>query len=135
MSAESICLQCGACCAYFRVAFYWGEADPNVEGAVPMELTQKLDPLRMVMKGTHSRPVRCVALDGTVGQGVCCTIYESRPSPCRELQVAWVNGVPSEQCDRARLAWGLKPIEMGELLTAVSPLPSLPTNHPIVAQP
>lgn len=111
MSAETVCLQCGACCAYFRVAFYWAEADPGAGGAVPIAFTEKLDPLRLVMKGTHSRPVRCVALEGTVGDCVRCTIYENRPTACRELQVAWLNGVPSEQCDRARLAWGLPLVE------------------------
>ncbi|MEG6657786.1 YkgJ family cysteine cluster protein, partial [Pseudomonas aeruginosa] len=25
MSTDNPCLTCGACCAHFRVSFYWGE--------------------------------------------------------------------------------------------------------------
>ena len=32
------CLRCGACCAWFRVAFHWTEADTVLGGAVPAAL-------------------------------------------------------------------------------------------------
>ncbi|MCB8942291.1 MAG: YkgJ family cysteine cluster protein [Ardenticatenaceae bacterium] len=107
---EHICLQCGACCAYYRVAFYWAETATGLDDAVPHHLTEKLDPHRLIMQGTRSHPARCLALEGKVGTGVTCTIYANRPSPCRELKVAWEDGTPSEQCDKARRAWGLPPI-------------------------
>lgn len=105
------CLSCGACCAYFRVAFHWLEACAEQGGNVPAELTVKLDPHRLAMRGTEGGPApRCIALRGDVGIAAYCGIYPLRPSPCRELLPAWENGQPSPQCDRARLAHGLAPL-------------------------
>lgn len=104
------CLSCGACCAHFRVAFHWSEADPATGGITPPALTEAFDPHRVVMRGTQSRTPRCVALHGEVGRQVACTIYAQRPSPCHALVAAWENGLPSPQCDRARLAHGLQPL-------------------------
>lgn len=101
------CLSCGACCAHFRVAFHWSEADPTTGGITPAGLTEAFDPHRVVMRGTQSRTPRCVALHGEVGRQVACSIYAQRPSPCHALVAAWENGLPSPQCDRARLAHGL----------------------------
>ena len=101
------CLSCGACCAAFRVAFHWSEADPATGGATPAELTTRLDPHRVAMLGTLVAPIRCTALRGGVGTDAHCAIYAARPSPCRELQPAWHDGTPSPQCDRARALHGL----------------------------
>lgn len=105
------CLDCGACCAFFRVSFYWAEAERFLGGTVPAELTSRLNSHLAVMRGTEARPVRCVALQGRIGESVACSIYEHRPSPCRELMPAWVRGEPSPQCDKARAAHGLPPLE------------------------
>ncbi|MEJ2521524.1 MAG: YkgJ family cysteine cluster protein [Gammaproteobacteria bacterium] len=104
------CLSCGACCAHFRVACYWAESDPFVGGTVPPALTVPLDRHRVAMRGTACAPVRCAALQGTVGESVRCGIYDRRPSPCRELAPAWHDGQPSPRCDRARAAHGLLPL-------------------------
>lgn len=103
------CLRCGACCAWFRVAFHWSEAEPALGGAVPATLAVRVDPHRLAMKGTEGGRSRCVALDGTIGRAAACTIYPQRPSPCRELEPATA-ARPSAQCDRARLAHGLAPL-------------------------
>ncbi len=105
------CLRCGACCAHFRVAFHWSETEPMMGGRTPADLTERLDPHRVAMRGTWggSQP-RCVALAGTVGVDGHCTVYPQRPSPCRDLQPAWESGAPSPQCDRARAAHGLPPL-------------------------
>ena len=108
MGVGHVCLSCGACCAQYRVAFHWLET--AAENGVPPELTAPLDAHRLVMQGTKHQPVRCVALAGEIGGCVACSIYDQRPSPCRELRVSQENGTPSEQCDRARLAWGLQPL-------------------------
>lgn len=105
------CLGCGACCAFFRVSFYWAEAERFLGGNVPAELTLKLNPHLSAMRGTEVRPARCVALQGDVGQSVACGIYTDRPSPCRELMPSWETGEPSPQCDKARAAHGLPPLE------------------------
>ncbi|KAA0070174.1 YkgJ family cysteine cluster protein [Rhodanobacter sp. T12-5] len=101
------CLRCGACCAYFRVAFHWSETETSLGGGVQPELVEKLDPHRVVMRGTYSEPARCVALQGIVGKAAHCGIYSQRPSVCREVQPSWEFGTISPQCDKARLAHGM----------------------------
>ncbi|STS90034.1 putative ferredoxin [Klebsiella variicola] len=81
MSEINPCMTCGACCAYFRVSFYWAEAD-DAGGLVPSALTEPLTPFLRCMSGTNQRQSRCAALSGDIGDAVHCTIYENRPSPC-----------------------------------------------------
>jgi Fe-S-cluster containining protein len=113
---ENPCVTCGACCAHFRVSFYWAEADDAPGGTVPVALTEDLNHLRRCMKGTNERQPRCVALEGRVGERVGCKIYDQRPTPCREFGVTWSRGVVHftadelERCNRARAAWGLPPL-------------------------
>ncbi|WP_246480111.1 hypothetical protein [Inhella gelatinilytica] len=53
------------------------------------------------MAGTKVKPVRCVALQGRVGEQVACTLYAQRSSTCRSV-------LPGDsQCLKARAAWGL----------------------------
>lgn len=95
------CQQCGACCETFRVSFYWSEADDAPGGTVPVALTEPLGPFMRCMQGTYAKTPRCVALDGKVGEGVACRIYEQRSSACRELQPG------EDKCIRARQRHGL----------------------------
>jgi uncharacterized protein len=111
INESSPCLTCGACCAYFRVSFYWGECDDAIEGGVPAGLTEKLNDFRVAMKGTNCTSPRCIALSGDVGKDVRCTIYERRPQACRDLPFSRVEGMPEEKCDKSRSAWGLKPLQ------------------------
>lgn len=104
------CLSCGACCAFFRVAFHWSETDLFPGGVTPSRLTETLDPHRLVMRGTQASAPYCAALNGTVGESAHCEIYAQRPSPCHELKPAWESGLASPQCDRARHAHGLLPL-------------------------
>lgn len=100
----SVCQTCGACCASFRVdfhpvelaggAFAWGEG-------VPLAMTQPVTPAIVRLCGTDDAPPRCVALAGEIGQQVSCTIYDARPSPCREFDVE------HPACNRARQRHGL----------------------------
>lgn len=101
MKAEFDCQQCGACCAYFRVSFYWAEADDAPGGAVPAQLTEAINPLMRCMRGTNSKQPRCIKLEGEVGQRVACGIYEQRSSACRELMPG------DEKCLKARRHHGL----------------------------
>lgn len=101
------CVSCGACCAYFRVSFYWAESESG-GGTVPQDLTEQITPFMSAMKGTNQKHnTRCTALTGTVGECVSCAIYSQRPTPCREFEQSWVDGVHNEACDRARAAHGL----------------------------
>lgn len=101
MSTGLDCQHCGACCAYFRVSFYWGEADDAPHGTVPVALTAPVNAHLRCMAGTAAKPARCVALDGQVGGLVSCSIYPLRSSSCRELQAG------DEKCLRARAWHGL----------------------------
>lgn len=104
------CLTCGACCAYYRVSFYWAEAEPALGGKVPAELTVAVNRHFVAMKGTDFKPAHCCALQGTIGESVCCSIYENRPSACHDVMPSWHNGERDEKCDKARLAHGLPPL-------------------------
>ena len=98
------CLTCGACCATFRVSFYWAEP-------VPAELTEPLNAFRAHMKHAPDpeRP-RCVALQGEIGRQVACSIYGERPTPCRDFEASYEKGEPNPRCDRARERHGLQPL-------------------------
>lgn len=125
MSDVSPCLSCGACCSFFRVSFYWGECQ-SAGGIVPDELTQPVNAQRVCMNGTGTKPTRCHALLGTVGSEVRCTIYENRPSPCREFNVHGELGVGNDDCNRARAHHGLPPIEWSPLIDQPYPDEPLP---------
>ncbi|KAA5972098.1 MULTISPECIES: YkgJ family cysteine cluster protein [Pantoea] len=103
------CISCGACCAHFRVSFYWAEAD-DAGGLVPTDLTEPLSLLMRNMRGTNDRTPRCVALQGEIGGCVSCGIYEQRPTPCREFSLSGEGGIHNEACDRARARYGLPPL-------------------------
>lgn len=104
------CISCGACCAAFRVAFYWAEAQPENPDGVPAEMALQTRPNMLAMRGTDGPDIRCIALQGKVGEQVHCTIYPQRPSPCRDLKASYENGEHSPQCDRAREKYGLPPL-------------------------
>ena len=97
----SPCLTCGACCATFRVSFYWAEAEQR---GLPVELTQRVNDWFACMRGTSSPTPRCVALKGEVGSCTQCTVYEARPDPCRDVQPG------DSQCAKARAKHGLPPL-------------------------
>jgi uncharacterized protein len=96
-----VCQRCGACCAHFRVSFYWSEA---VVRDLPDAAVEQVTPLLACMAGTNQPQPRCQALDGRVGERVSCRLYEQRPSACRELQPG------EDKCNRARAMHGLPPI-------------------------
>ncbi|MCZ8962435.1 YkgJ family cysteine cluster protein, partial [Escherichia albertii] len=62
MSNLNPCMACGACCAFFRVSFYWAEAD-DTGGIIPVPLTQQISPYHRCMQGTNQKNSRCAALN------------------------------------------------------------------------
>jgi len=110
------CLTCGACCAHFRVSFYWAEADPSQGGIVPQELTEDLSPFRSCMRGTNLEHPYCLALQGKIGYYARCKIYFQRPTPCKTFGIRWIHqqmiATPPEllRCNAARAAWKLPPL-------------------------
>jgi len=102
------CLDCGACCAHFRVSFYCGEVASDNGGTVPVELVTQMSPLRVCMKGTETGAGRCTALRGELGNpGIHCAIYALRPTPCREFNTWEADGSVNPDCQRLRRGLGL----------------------------
>ena len=108
---DNPCVTCGLCCCNFRVSFYHGEVEGMPLGIVPAHMTEKLNESRACMKGTSQKYPRCIALSGTLGEQVACTIYEQRPTPCREFVVWEANGEVNARCQSLRAAYGLPLIE------------------------
>ncbi|HXU94550.1 MAG TPA: YkgJ family cysteine cluster protein [Gallionella sp.] len=98
----NLCQSCGACCASYRVSFYWAEADDAPGGIGPAHLAETVSPHLRCMKGTATKPVRCIALKGEVGTQVSCSIYSQRPSTCREFDVLEPDGSPNPRCAALR---------------------------------
>lgn len=98
LPTQDACLSCGACCAYFRVSFYWAE---GLE--MPDDHVEAISPVYACMTGTNQKNPRCIALGGTIGEQVSCTMYQARSSSCKEVQIA------DSQCNKARIAHQMIP--------------------------
>ncbi|MBI5480291.1 MAG: YkgJ family cysteine cluster protein [Deltaproteobacteria bacterium] len=101
-ATELDCRTCGACCApEVRLPFYVG-----LKAADLRRLTRAFRD-RNVARGsllTRLDPVGrcvCVALKGTLGRRVSCTVYPRRPRACRGLTEG------SRACRKARRQAGL----------------------------
>lgn len=99
LTDSDICMTCGACCATYRVSFYWAESDAH---GIPDSMTEKVNDFYSCMKGTNQANPRCTALGGEVGKQVACQIYPIRPTACHTVNVG------DEQCHKARERHGLK---------------------------
>lgn len=107
------CVSCGACCAFFRVQFYWREANPGEsDHVVPPGMFEELTSFHRCMKGTGAKHhPKCVGLKGRIGRDAHCSIYGARPSPCRAFAASYEDGRQrNSRCDEARAAHGLAPL-------------------------
>ena len=104
------CTRCGACCAAFRVDFHCSELASAVAGGMPDALTVPVTASLVRMRGTDDAPPRCIALAGEIGVRVHCSLYASRPSPCRDFAPYAALGIGEDACDRARARHGLPPL-------------------------
>ncbi len=123
------CQKCGACCASFRVAFHWREAEVDtdvlVSRTVPLEFTEDLDLDQRCMKGTNDKhKPKCISLMGRVGQSAHCVIYQNRPSPCRNFTASFENGYQNIRCDEARSKHGLRPLTKKDFVDQNENLPT-----------
>ena len=78
-------------------------------------MTEKLNHNLRCMKGSNQVPRRCSGLTGEVGREVSCSIYENRPTPCREFPVYFEDGTPNPKCDELRATIGLPPLPQSPL--------------------
>lgn len=88
---------------------------------MPADLTERFDEHRVVMRGTWAKQPRCIALDAEIGVRSRCTIHPQRPTVCREVPASWEFGEASPQCDRARIAHGLRPLTPEDWDTPAAP--------------
>lgn len=98
MTDANPCMNCGACCAAYRVSFYWAEGENK---QIPIALTQQVNHFYSCMAGTNQPNPHCQALQGFVGDQVSCAIYLQRPDTCKEVLPG------DEKCNRARAKYGL----------------------------
>jgi Fe-S-cluster containining protein len=109
MPSAPDCLTCGACCAspfegggYIRL-----DREEEVRlGRLGLPVFEIIsDPEdRLAMLGTRRNGEDvcvCIALTGTVGRRVSCSIYEARPALCRQFEAG------SPECHDARRAFGM----------------------------
>ncbi len=105
---KNFCLDCGACCSYFRIYFPAKERKEN-GGFVPIDTSMLYNKKTAYMKGTEKFKGKCIVLTGEIGKHVSCSIYENRPNVCRDFQVILYDGRQNPRCIRARKYVGLKP--------------------------
>lgn len=110
--AASPCQRCGACCVTYRISL------PRIElasrgGPVPDALTEPYTPTTACLRiNRHDsdHPDRCIALEGTVGVFVSCSIYPQRPSACGDFAPLTALGYGDDACNAARHRCGLPPL-------------------------
>ena len=119
--SEPDCQTCGACCSFFckddlsdigkrGYGIFIGDDDVS---KLPKQLVV-LDQRSLPISGeswtdgwlrgrfTDADGWRCKALDGQIGKSVACTVYEHRPTTCREFEPG------SEKCVEARRMKGVR---------------------------
>lgn len=145
MSSGNPCVQCGACCAFFRVSFFWEETNPSDPEGVPPELTEPETDMIQCMKGTNQPHPRCIALDGKIGEKVACRIYSRRSTTCREFGLhkteegISADGIDLVRCNQARKAWNLPPLTRADLRSfsrypAIRRAPFIRNSHILIAR-
>ena len=77
MSTVSICQQCGACCAAFRVTFHGSELESQ-GGRVPDGLADHETGDLYQLRGTDYARPRCAALCGTLGESAAQAVTNGR---------------------------------------------------------
>ncbi len=93
--ASSDCQACGACCAFSAAWPRFTLEDDAQLDAIPPRLVAGDE------SGMRCTGERCDALAGKVGTATLCTIYDLRPTVCRDC-------VPGgEDCRMARARHGL----------------------------
>lgn len=107
---KNYCLDCGACCNFFKV-YFPKEESSALGGQVPADFVEKYDRknINMIGRQKFRGGVRCKALEGEIGKQVSCSIYENRPSVCRAFEVISPEGVQNPRCAKARKDFGLVP--------------------------
>jgi Fe-S-cluster containining protein len=103
------CQDCGACCCNTKKNRTDGIVDYiEVTGQDRLYLEDRPLLKKIGTRNDHGQwhlnlvgeEQRCVALEGDVGEGVACTIYQFRPAGCRQVESG------DEECLKARRFFG-----------------------------
>ncbi|MBI3409873.1 MAG: YkgJ family cysteine cluster protein [Planctomycetes bacterium] len=104
------CQSCGACCASPFDAEGYIPVQPDEEahlsrlGLPVLEIVAAPPEDRLVLLGTRINTQRrrvCAAFSGSIGSRCTCTIYQDRPTSCRQFEAG------SAECLQARRASGI----------------------------
>ncbi len=114
------CRKCGICC----VSLTWGDTYVDVTPADEKRLGKRFVRLHVIHGEIRTRPTtnktgpikgvedcRCVALRGSIGKQVSCTIYENRPKVCRKAlrpgdsQCLAVREMFKDMCEDEGITW------------------------------
>lgn len=112
------CQSCGACCASFRVQFYWREGEREHQPQVPPNTWEESHAeeahqpsVWRIMRGTGNKHhPQCESLTGKIGVFASCKVYDARPTPCRAFKASYEDGSHQLRCDDARRRHGLRPL-------------------------
>ena len=98
---EQSCQTCGACCTHFRDYEVDQRFDPNFEFLRDRDYLKPPVSVGKFLIGKYTMKTdknkRCIALKGTVGVSVSCSVYENRPEICRQFEAR------SKGCEQAIL--------------------------------
>ncbi|HEY3358019.1 MAG TPA: YkgJ family cysteine cluster protein [Polyangia bacterium] len=96
------CRTCGACCVpEITLPFYVGVTAKDIARLTPRFRSRHVARGSILTKLDRIGHCVCVALQGTVGRRVSCTIYARRPDACRQLEAG------TRACLKARRQAGI----------------------------
>jgi uncharacterized protein len=119
------CLTCGACCqSLLCVGVRPSDSvDPKIVWDVTVETGGKEIVVDRYLK-RNGETLACAALEGTIGERVVCTIYETRPVMCHHFDAG------SDRCHAIRRAFGIEPfLTLDEMSAAMEKLNSQPKRY------
>ena len=119
------CLTCGACCQSLLCVGV--RPSDKVDSELYWDITAEAESGEMVVDRylmRNGETLACIALSGTIGERVGCTIYETRPAMCHHFDAG------SDRCHAIRRAFGIEPfLGLGEMSSAMERLYSAEGNQ------
>jgi Fe-S-cluster containining protein len=119
------CLTCGACCQSLLCVGV--RPSDSVSSEMVWDITVETEGKEIVVDRYLKRneeTLACSALEGTIGEHVGCTIYETRPVMCHHFDAG------SDRCHAIRRAFGIEPfLTLDEMSAAMEELDSQPERH------
>jgi Fe-S-cluster containining protein len=112
------CLTCGACCQSLLCVGV--RPSDNVHPDLVWDITAEANDGEIVVDRylrRNGETLACVALEGTVGEKVACSIYDTRPVMCHHFDAG------SDRCHAIRRAFGIEPfLSLQEMSDAMKKL-------------